>query len=370
MKNRPTEEIFFGIDLKGFYSGVANPYSHFPIAKWYIEKYNTIPDTNFIGRINIQELMKEYGTNIKWYFKSLSSYNKPDELSWPEMLRFFEDAQTLETISEALIEIEDGMFLLLIDGRFDDKDANMEATAILFYKEGIHDPSEILEYVSEHFVTQDDSGTIGLLYNNGGSFATESFDIPKPQIDFNLNYNEDFYEVHTKIHRALSEPKGKGLVLLHGKPGTGKTTYIRYLINMLNKNKIFVPPNLTEMLSDPGFIPFLMDSPNSVLFVEDAENVLRSREDGRNNQAVSNILNITDGLLSDCLNIQIVATFNTHLKNIDEALLRKGRLIAQYEFIDLMPDRAEKLADSHKVWLDDTSHLTLSDIYSAQVKVT
>ena len=109
-----------------------------------------------------------------------------------------------------------------------------------------------------------------------------------------------------------------------------------------------------------------MNNSNSVLFVEDAENVLRSREDGSNNQAVSNILNITDGLLSDCLNIQIVATFNTHIKNIDKALLRKGRLIAQYEFKDLAQGRAEKLADSLKVWLDDTENMTLADIYASK----
>ena len=157
-------------------------------------------------------------------------------------------------------------------------------------------------------------------------------------------------------------------MLLHGKPGTGKTTYIRYLINKINKNKIFVPPNLTELLSDPGFIPFLMENPNSILFVEDAENVLRSREDGHHNQAVSNVLNITDGLLSDCLNIQIVATFNTNIKNIDPALLRKGRLIAQYEFKPLVPERAEKLADSLKIWLDDIDNLTVADIYAAKPK--
>ena len=364
-----SQNNFFGNSMKDFYGGANNLYSRFPISKWYAEKYNTVPDVCFIGRIYIDDLLENEDFKIRWTFKNFTDYDGEDRL-WPDMLRVFEREQMCECITEALIEIEDGMFLLLCDGILAQKDMSMQATAILFYKEGIHDPTEVLLFVSDKHVQHNESGTLGLLYHGPGGFNTQEFTIPNPVIDFELNYNSGFRKIHDTIYLALALDKGKGLVLLHGKPGTGKTTYIRYLINVLNKNKIFVPPNLTEMLSDPGFIPFLMDNPNCVLFVEDAENVLLSREDGQNNQAVSNILNITDGLLSDCLNIQIVATFNTHIKNIDEALLRKGRLITQYEFKPLEPERAEKLANSLHVWLDDTENLTLADIYASQVKKT
>ncbi|HEX7414753.1 MAG TPA: AAA family ATPase [Bacteroidia bacterium] len=370
-KQENKQESFYGYNPADFYNGIEDSNNaEFPIMKWYAGKYHIVPDTTFIGHVYLSELLENYGENIKWFSKRLSGYDDPGDLNWHDTLRSFADTQILETIAEALIEIEDGMVLLLTGGSFDSESATMSANAALYYKEGVHDPSEILEFLSGQYVQHNKEGTLSLLFHGAGGFGKQDFNIPLPKIDFNLNYNDGFEGVHTKIHTALSEENGKGLVLLHGKPGTGKTTYIRYLINMLNKNKIFVPPNLTELLSDPGFIPFLMTNPNCILFVEDAENVLRSREDGHNNQAVSNILNITDGLLSDCLNIQIVATFNTHLKNIDPALLRKGRLIAQYEFKDLVPDRAEKLADSLKVWLDDTEHLTLSDIYAAQAKTT
>jgi len=360
---------FFGNHMTEFYGGATNLYSRFPISKWYAERYNTVPDVCFIGRIYIDDLLDNEDYKIRWTFKNFVDYDGEDR-TWPGMLRMFEREQMCESISEALIEIEDGMFLLLCEGIMAQKDGSLQATVILFYKEGIHDPSEVLLFVSDKHVQHNERGTLGLLYHGQGGFDTQDFTIPDPVIDFDLNYNSGFKKIHDTIYLTLSRSQGKGLVLLHGKPGTGKTTYIRYLINKLNKNKIFVPPNLTGMLSDPGFIPFLMDNPDCVLFVEDAENVLRSREDGGNNQAVSNILNITDGLLSDCLNIQIVATFNTHIKNIDEALLRKGRLIAQYEFTTLKPERAEKLADSLKVWLDDTHELTLADIYAAQAKTT
>jgi ATP-dependent 26S proteasome regulatory subunit len=46
------------------------------------------------------------------------------------------------------------------------------------------------------------------------------------------------------------------------------------------------------------------------------------------NAGLINILNNSDGLLSDELCIKFICTFNAPLKDIDEALLRKGRLAA------------------------------------------
>ena len=56
-------------------------------------------------------------------------------------------------------------------------------------------------------------------------------------------------------------------------------------------------------------------------------------------------MNISDGLLSDCLNVQIICTFNSALHLIDSALLRKGRLIAKYEFNKLGAVKAQRLSD-------------------------
>jgi len=47
---------------------------------------------------------------------------------------------------------------------------------------------------------------------------------------------------------------------------------------------------------------------------------------------MANLLNLSDGLLSDCLHMQLISTFNTDIARLDKALLRKGRVIARYEF--------------------------------------
>ena len=109
------------------------------------------------------------------------------------------------------------------------------------------------------------------------------------------------------------------------------------------------------------FIKTLLNCPNSILLIEDGENIL-SKRNGNSNQAISNLLNLSDGLLSDCANIQIVATFNTNIANIDEALLRKGRLIARYEFKELELDVAQQLGKSLNVEI--TEPCTLAEIYN------
>ena len=108
---------------------------------------------------------------------------------------------------------------------------------------------------------------------------------------------------------------------------TGKTSYIRYLTSLIDKKMIYIPPEYAHKIASPDFLTLLIANPNSILIIEDAENIVEER-DGYRNASVANLLNVADGLLSDCLNIQILCTFNAHISKIDKALLRKGRLIA------------------------------------------
>lgn len=53
---------------------------------------------------------------------------------------------------------------------------------------------------------------------------------------------------------------------------------------------------------------------DSVLIVEDAENIIMDRRQN-SSSSVSNLLNISDGLLADFLNVQLVFTFNNALSH-------------------------------------------------------
>ena len=174
-----------------------------------------------------------------------------------------------------------------------------------------------------------------------------------------------FKLIHQTIVKRLSKKNSKGLVLLHGKPGTGKTSYIRYLVASLKKNIIFLPPNIARIITNPDFISVLIENPNSILVIEDAENIIADREkDG--SSPVSALLNISDGLLSDCLNIQVICSFNTDISKIDSALMRKGRLIAKYEFKELDIRKTQILSEKLGFRSKCTAPMTLTAIYNQE----
>lgn len=205
---------------------------------------------------------------------------------------------------------------------------------------------------------------VHLVIQGHGGFDTTGFELPEQEIDIETNYGTSFVPIHTKILETLEEKHGKGLVLLHGKPGTGKTHYLKYLASQIQKKWIlFIPPYLADFLTSPEMIPFLITNSNSILFIEDAEKVITDRSETAS-VGVANILNLTDGILSDILNIQIVATFNMDKKNIDKALLRKGRLIAEHEFDALSADESNRLIE--KLGFEHITEvpMTLTEIYN------
>ena len=225
------------------------------------------------------------------------------------------------------------------------------------------------DYIIEE--VDDDMSPIYLVVQTRNGFDLEEFDIKNPKMDLELNYGKTFTDVNKRIITELSKKKNKGLVLLHGEPGTGKTTYIKWLVGQLNKNKkvIFVPPFLTESITSPEFVPFLARYTDSVLVIEDAERVVSDRVSGSGSSiGVSNILNMTDGIMGDVMNIQIICSFNMNRNKIDPALLRKGRLIAEHKFDALDVESTNNLLKHLGHEQTTTKSMILADIYNIDEK--
>ncbi|WP_298508000.1 AAA family ATPase [uncultured Kordia sp.] len=204
-----------------------------------------------------------------------------------------------------------------------------------------------------------------VLSRDRNSFFTEDVRTADFDCDIKTMYNDDFIPVNETIEASLAVEKA-GLILLHGVPGTGKTSYIKSLITKHpTKNFIFIQNEFVNELLHPDFISFLLKNQNSILIIEDAEKVLTSREQKNENSVVSTILQLTDGLFSDYLNIKIICTFNTSMNKIDTALLRKGRMIAYYEFKALEKEKANMLLSKLEHEATDKP-LTLADIFNYQ----
>jgi len=200
-------------------------------------------------------------------------------------------------------------------------------------------------------------------YGNS-SLDVEEFDIRKQDISIEENYNEDFLPINKHIINFLKEDKKSGLIILHGKHGTGKTSYIRYLICHVNKKFIYLPSYLANEISSPHFIPFIKDYKDCILIIEDCEDIIKSRKTGNSSSAIENLLNLGDGLLSDALFLKVICTFNTDLKNIDAALLRKGRLKGRYEFKELALEKVQRLFQKNNIQNYEPKAMTLAEIFN------
>ena len=262
----------------------------------------------------------------------------------------------------------DDLFFFLNDDLLIDFDTNQSEVRFLFRKTNIHFVETIRKSIAKfRYIERRSKPEIHLIVKQSYGLDLEEFEIQKPKLKIEDNYNDGFWEVHNTILNRLQKKKDKGLVLLYGKPGTGKTSYIRYLISSIKKQIIFLPLNMATEITNPDLMKLLIQNPDSIFVIEDTEKIIMDREEN-GYSPVSTLLNLSDGLLSDCLNIQIICTFNTDLSKVDSALLRKGRLIAQYEFKELETDKAQKLSDKLGFSTGINSPMALTDIYNQEEK--
>lgn len=200
--------------------------------------------------------------------------------------------------------------------------------------------------------------------NDYGDFELANFKTRKVDVDINDNYNDDLVELTPKILSFINDKQKNGIVLFHGIPGSGKTTYLRYLIANSDSKFIYLPNNLFSNISDPQFISFISSYPNSIIVLEDCEELLRSRDQQHDTMGISNLLNLGDGLLGDALQLKLICTFNCDLSKIDTAIMRKGRLAYRYEFDKLDVDKTNSLFIKHGIEYYSNEKMTLTDIFN------
>lgn len=209
----------------------------------------------------------------------------------------------------------------------------------------------------------EDKARVNIITQRQTGFHLHEFPIDYHDIDFDLYYNDEFKEFHEGLMEKISDSKSEqSFYILHGIPGTGKTSYLRYLMANTKRTVIYLPPYMVNSLSDPGFIDFLADHPNSILVIEDAEQVVQQEGSGDRDSGTTNLLNLTDGILGNCFKMDVICTFNEKLHKIDHALKRLGRLDDIFELQELEEHKAKKLCEEMDIELPPEGSRTLGDI--------
>ena len=312
----------------------------------YLYYFNQLPSVNFISHVDGEKLFnvlrEKFSNQIKqihqrrWYKKSRKKYEF--------------DRTVLVFEGNRLVELGNDYCEMLHDGTTPEWVTAITELASQYKERQRRQPFEI-----------------NLIVQGSEGLELKPMETKRTKLDIDLFYEDDFKETDEIIRQRLNKKNDKGIVLLHGLPGTGKTTYLRYLIGKIKKRVLFLSPGIACNLMDPNFIEMLVNNPNTVVVIEDAENILMDRR-YNSGSSVSNLLNISDGLLADFLNVQLICTFNNSLTLVDSALTRKGRLIAKYEFGKLGIAKAQRL--SKHLGLDTTINqpMTIAEIANPHEK--
>ena len=221
-----------------------------------------------------------------------------------------------------------------------------------------------------------DGGIFYLIQQDGENIKTKEVSLSsdtvlKPEA-LALHYGSGSEEWHRGFVKKLCD-RTNGLTILEGRPGTGKTFYLRHLMGELKKTHrfYFIAASSMGILSRPDFIGFWTDQrwhhsdKKFVVVLEDSEAALMPRGPD-NREQVSAILNLSDGMLADFLRLQIICTINCSAADIDSALLRPGRLICHRVFGRLDYVQAARLAESLGRKLPQARDYSLAEVFAGQ----
>ncbi len=316
--------------------------NYIEVKTFYVREYNATPCISFINNLDTVKVF-EYINNGN-AGRVLKTYQR-NYYSWQHKQQEF---------SYTVFKLENKVMI----------EVGNEYAEILFGNNNYAYANDLMQLFSTMKAAEkEEDFEINIITQNSNGLDLKQLEIKPTVLDIDLYYNDDFKPIDEVIKKRLGKENDKGIILLHGLPGTGKTTYLRHLIGSIKKKVLFVSPSVAGNLMNPEFIDLLIDNPNAVVIIEDAENIIMDRKYSPNS-SVSNLLNISDGLLSDCLNVQIICTFNSDLNLVDNALMRKGRLIAKYEFGKLDTAKAQALSNHLGLKNIINKPMTLAEITS------
>jgi hypothetical protein len=160
---------------------------------------------------------------------------------------------------------------------------------------------------------------------------------PWPKI--RANYATPVAQTLEKLMALDGSAVNGRLLLLHGEPGTGKTTALRALAQQWRAwCQVDCVLDPERLFGDPAYLMSVAlgggddDEPRwRLLMLEDCDELVSGEAKASAGQSLSRLLNLTDGLLGQGRNALIAITTNEDLASLHPAVVRPGRCLASIE---------------------------------------
>jgi hypothetical protein len=175
---------------------------------------------------------------------------------------------------------------------------------------------------------------------------------------------------------ALESCPDARLILWHGPPGTGKTHALRALASawapwcsmhyISDPEKLLddVASYLLEVVTACVGVRRGQDEPTKLIVLEDAGELMSTTARSETGQGLSRVLNLTDGLLGQGLELMFLITTNEPLGTLHPAVTRPGRCLAEIEFGPLSAEESNRWLTSQGCPRRVASALSLAELYA------